>query len=516
MHEHQNQSAPGSTPIEPTVIASEPQGPPRRRLDIGPWLNRALAILAFAFLALCLLGVFFVLPRLVERPAPDPTAGAAVETSPVAPRSKPGQTSPPAKMLDQKEAETQRETAQSKLANILETADALETRQVKRWAADDYGRAQAEVEDGEKAYREQRYEPALAAYDSAMGILEALQQRVPEVVTQLVDDGFLALTAGDSAAATQAFEFALAIEPRHGDATKGLARANTLDQVLALVLEAEGYERLGNMDRAEEAYQRALKLDAQAPDVSAALSRIRQLKIDRRYRAAMSKGFAALAAGRFSQATTAFEEARKIKPHGQEVDAALRQTENQATTHRIKTLIEEADQAAGQEQWTRAAKQYGAALKLDADLPLAAQGKSRATERARLDEQLVQTIKQPLRLSDNAVYGQATALRDAAAGMSEPGPRLSGQIATLSRQLKEARTPITVNLNSDGLTQVTVYKLASIGRFEHHELALNPGRYTVVGIREGYRDVRIDFSVVPNEPGPTIQVQCEEKLAFGD
>jgi len=43
---------------------------------------------------------------------------------------------------------------------------------------------------------------------------------------------------------------------------------------------------------------------------------------------------------------------------------------------------------------------------------------------------------------------------------------------------------------SDNLTEVSVYRVGRLGRFTAQELLLRPGRYTVVGTREGYKDVR--------------------------
>jgi tetratricopeptide (TPR) repeat protein len=481
-------------------------------------LNRAILGLALGLLFLCLAGVIFVLPRFVEHPAPASVTAPEIAASPKALTAEPDalETPAPEKRVDPEIAEAQREAAQSRLAELLRIADALETKQAKRWAESEYKDALAAIETGEKAYREQRYQTALAAYDSVLQDLEALRDRVPEIIAQAIDDGYLAIAGGDSSAATEAFEFALAIEPGHQDAEKGLARAKTLDQVLALVAEAQGYERLGDLDEALSAYERALALDAEAPDTVTGLARVQQARTDRRYRKAMSEGFAAFNQDRLSEAITAFEMARKIKPHADEAAAALRQSRNLATSRRIEAAIADAERLAGQERWLEAAEKYRAALELDNKLPTAAVGNANAKARAKLDEQLRRALKEPLRLSDDAVFEEATALLEHAVSVADPGPRLRQQIATLSQQLEDARTPIKVTVQSDELTDVMLYKFGKLGAFGERELALIPGRYTVVGTRDGYRDIRIEFTVTPNLPAPSVLVQCEEKIAFGN
>jgi tetratricopeptide (TPR) repeat protein len=518
MPEHRDQSPPAFTPIQPVALDPE-DGSRHAPKGGGPWLNRVILGLALGLLFLCLVGVIFVLPRFVEHPATPASVTApeiAAKQEPDSAESDVSEIPTPEKRVDPEIAEAQRESAQSRLAELLRIAEALEAKQVKHWAKSEYEDALAAMETGEKAYREQRYEAALETYDGVLGELKALQERVPEVVNQAVDDGYLAIVGGDSAAATEAFEFALAIEPDHRDAEKGLARAKTLDQVLALVAEAQGYERLGDLDEAMSAYERALGLDAQAPDAVNGLARVQQARTDRRYREAMSEGFAAFNQDKLSEAISAFEKATEIKPHADEAAAALRQSRNLATSRRIETTIADAERLSGQERWSEAAEKYRAALKLDDKLPTAAAGNANAKARAKLDEQLRRIIEEPLRLSDNAVFEEATAVLERAASVADPGPRLRQQIATLGRQLEDARTPINVTLRSDELTDVVLYKFGKLGPFDERELALVPGRYTVVGTRDGYRDTRIEFTVMPNLPAPSILVQCEEKIAFGN
>jgi hypothetical protein len=59
---------------------------------------------------------------------------------------------------------------------------------------------------------------------------------------------------------------------------------------------------------------------------------------------------------------------------------------------------------------------------------------------------------------------------------------------------------------------VLVYHVGRLGRFEARRLELTPGRYTVVGTRAGYRDVRTQFTVGAGSSPPPVTVRCEEKI----
>ncbi len=69
-----------------------------------------------------------------------------------------------------------------------------------------------------------------------------------------------------------------------------------------------------------------------------------------------------------------------------------------------------------------------------------------------------------------------------------------------------------VILRSDGRTEIVIYRVARLGRFQEHRMELLPGTYTVVGSREGYRDVRQALTIRPGAPPMPLVVRCEEPI----
>jgi hypothetical protein len=51
-----------------------------------------------------------------------------------------------------------------------------------------------------------------------------------------------------------------------------------------------------------------------------------------------------------------------------------------------------------------------------------------------------------------------------------------------------------------------------MGRFYTRDLNLRPGTYTVVGTRDGYKDVRQKMVVKAGEEGLRITLKCEERI----
>jgi hypothetical protein len=131
---------------------------------------------------------------------------------------------------------------------------------------------------------------------------------------------------------------------------------------------------------------------------------------------------------------------------------------------------------------------------------------------AALHAQLDEYIANPDTLSQATTMGQATRLVVDITRMPDPGPRLVAQRDELSRLLKRAATPLTVQLVSDNLTDVSIYKVGKLGSFESRQLDLRPGTYVAVGSRPGYRDVRLEFRVAPEIDMEPIVVRCEEAI----
>jgi hypothetical protein len=165
-----------------------------------------------------------------------------------------------------------------------------------------------------------------------------------------------------------------------------------------------------------------------------------------------------------------------------------------------------------QEDWRAALAEYEAALAVDPNVTFALEGKERTAGRAALAEGLDFHARNAQRLSTEGVAREAEALLERARGVEAPGPRLRAQVGALERALAEARTAVTVVVESDGLTEVSVTRVGRLGPLKRRTLELRPGEYTATGTRRGYRDVRRRFTVSPGAPPLSVVVRCEEAL----
>ena len=226
----------------------------------------------------------------------------------------------------------------------------------------------------------------------------------------------------------------------------------------------------------------------------------------------MSEGIESLAAGDYLAARAAFRMAKQLMPDSHEPADGLMQVDQGMRLDNINTLEREASALERSEHWDAAATTYEEILKVDGALSFALDGLSQSRRMSALHKRLDDYIKDPDRLSISSVMQQATTLVVDITRMPEIGPRLAGQRDELSRLLKRAATPIPVELVSDNMTSVSIYKVGVLGTFSSTQLDLRPGPYVAVGVRAGYRDVRLEFRVTPENDMQPVVVRCEEPI----
>ena len=116
------------------------------------------------------------------------------------------------------------------------------------------------------------------------------------------------------------------------------------------------------------------------------------------------------------------------------------------------------------------------------------------------------------RLWDPAGRAEARTVLSMAAAAANPRQRLAASAANLERLAAAAEKPVRLRLESDGQTSIAIYRVGQYGAFSQREFELLPGRYTVVGTRTGFRDVRREVILMPGASPAAVVVKCEETI----
>ena len=516
----------GFVPIKPAAVdltagaGAREQNNRRLRARPSLWLGAAAA-LCIAII------VFFLLPRwgptlVVESgDAAGRTGPTAPDTVPMpaagnTPQSTGGATASGDAPWRKAQQFSVRKESQEILQQLLDAQKALEQSGVTVWGRKEYERAIEHARSGDAEYSRQNFTRALDHYTAALEIFNGLLDGMEQLFTDSMAAGATALAAGDAAAAGEAFGIALAIDPIDRTALLGMERAGTLTQVMDLVDEGDSLLRAGKAKEAVALYQQALEIDSHSERAGQQLQQAESQIRENEFNLAMSSGFSLLEQGRSGQAHEAFSTALKLKPRSRAARNGLDQAQHRITSEKINEALQQAGAAEQNEDWQGAVSAYDVALKLDGSLGNAREARQRATLRGEIHTRLEQILARPERLFDAGVYNEVAGFRDRIQALSEPGPVLARQLAGLDRILALADTPVTVELRSDNVTLVTVYKVGELGYFTSKTLSLRPGNYVAVGRRDGYRDVRVEFFVDPDKAMEPVVVSSSEKIALGN
>lgn len=405
-----------------------------------------------------------------------------------------------------------RQAAQDAAMALLRDLVALEDRGVTNWAADEFAAARLAGDEGDALYGQQAFDAALARYQEGVALAKQLIERSGEVLEAAIADGEAALAAGNGDEARRQFALALEIDTDNPVASKGMQRAEQLASVLEKLRLGKSAETAGDWRAARDHYREAVQLDGEYAAAREALARAEGRLAAGRFQDLMTRGFKELDAGNASAARSAFQEAARLRPSAAGPRDALAQVETSLRNRDIASRRAAAEAAERSEDWQTAVAAYRSILDTDGTLVFAREGLERAERRAQLAERMQLYINEPLRMFSNEAYNDARTALAAARQLADRGPVLSRQISELAGHIAAARIPVTVQLRSDGLTRVVIFKLGELGSFKEQAVGLVPGRYTAVGSRTGYRDVRREFEVRPGRPPAPVSIICEEPV----
>ncbi len=468
--------------------------------------------IALGLLVLLALAVIFALPAALvpveEKLAPSAAPAPAPAPAPVQANAQ----APAASPRPDGDSEPQRDAAHQALQDYLKLRARLELDDAGRWGEPGWSEAATRASAADRQFARRQFAAAARDYQAALQRLQQIEADRPVQLADAIEQGRRALTSDDVDGAIGHFEAALLIAPDDPDATAGIVQARKRGASIEQMARGRSAEAQGDLASARGAYLEATRLDPEYPAARTELQRV-TAEIDARdYMAAMTRALGALDAGRTTEADKALAEAERLRPGDPAVRDARARLQAMRAQAALDSLRRQAAAKVRAEDWPAAAGLYRKALAVDPAAGFAGTGLRRAEQRAKLHAQFDHYLDKPARVYSAAPLANAKQLLAAASDAPPQEPRLAKKIAALRELVVGAETPMTVTLQSDGATEVVIYRVGRLGRFDTHALQLTPGDYTIVGSRPGYRDVRKVIQLRPGRPPPMLLVRCEEAI----
>ena len=407
--------------------------------------------------------------------------------------------------------ERAKQRAEHSMEAFVVAREDLDATGADQWGGTDYRQMAKTGEEGDAYFLKKDYGPATEKYDQALKMVRGLRAQSGNVRNRLLEEGERALDIGDATHAREKFALALRIDPAGKRARQGMVRAEKAQSVARFMASGKNDENQGNLAFALADYQEAVNLDPDSDPARKAFQRVREHIAREEFQRLMSSGFNALDREDFQGARGFFKEAQALRPAAREAADALVQADQAMRLARMAKLQEEALEAERSEDWEGALKAYAGVLEMDPLVQFAVEGKERCLLHIRLFKRMAFYLNKPEVLESDQYLEQAEQLLTEAEGIAPKGPRFTGQLERLDHLVGIAKTPLPVTLESDNLTLVVVYRVGRLGTFFKKDLTLRPGSYTVVGMRDGYKDVRQQVLVKPGQP-VQVTVICTERI----
>ena len=409
-----------------------------------------------------------------------------------------------------------RKDAQLVLEKIVDIRDLLKSKSIEKWNAEKFNIALENISIGDDLYREGEYLRSIKQYREALDQLNNLKEDAAKIIESTIISANNNIEKLDSELTVEqtinSINLAFAIDKNNESIKLLKERSLKLPDLFNKVMQSDQFISEQKYEDAFSVLSEAIMLDPYRKKTKTSMENLNKQIKEKTFIEFMSEGFEAMDQNNFSSARKVFNEALKTYPERPDVYDALNQLESRESSFQIKERIKNAEANESLENWSEAKKEYEALLESDNSLVSLKARLINVRIRAELDEQLENLINNPLTLRSDGLHQKAKKLLKTAQGINQRGAKLEKQIESVSKIIVQARNPIPVNFFSDNKTKVTIFKIGSLGLFEKRTIELVPGKYVALGQRVGFRDVRLDFAIEPNEVDKNISIMCVESI----
>ncbi|MAE55332.1 MAG: hypothetical protein CMK23_05000 [Porticoccaceae bacterium] len=409
-----------------------------------------------------------------------------------------------------------RKDAQLVLEKIVDVRDLLKSKSIEKWNAEKFNIALENISIGDDLYREGEYLRSIKQYREALDQLNNLKEDAAKIIESTIISANNNIEKLDSELTVEqtinSINLAFAIDKNNESIKLLKERSLKLPDLFNKVMQSDQFISEQKYEDAFSVLSEAIMLDPYRKKTKTSMENLNKQIKEKTFIEFMSEGFEAMDQNNFSSARKVFNEALKTYPERPDINDALNQLESRESSFQIKERIKNAEANESLENWSEAKKEYEALLESDNSLVSLKARLINVRIRAELDEQLENLINNPLTLRSDELHQKAKKLLKTAQGINQRGAKLEKQIESVSKIIVQARNPIPVNFFSDNKTKVTIFKIGSLGLFEKRTIELVPGKYVALGQRIGFRDVRLDFAIEPNEVDKNISIMCVESI----
>lgn len=366
---------------------------------------------------------------------------------------------------------------------------------------------------GLRALNAADYAASVDGFEMASAILGDLEARSIQQTANLLEAADQALAAYQLDAARTAYQQVLELNAANAAATEGLTMVTALEGIAEEVKAIRGLEASGDLDAALAELERLAADHPQNSFIRQQRASLEGRILERDYQALLAASVKAEQAEDFGAAVAALEAALQLKSSSEE-QGRLAQLKEKYKAARLEILLTDGYEALKAGRYESARNFYKEAVALAPESKEARTGLEKASSLYLANIRYSQNIAAAAKYIEEGRFPLAAKLfNDAMA--ARPSHVTSSQLSEESRirtTLEKQATEVSVTIESDKRTYVSIIGVLPPDRFRDTELKLFPDVYKVRGTRPGYETVEVVLKVDATEGRQTITVECTEKI----
>lgn len=376
-----------------------------------------------------------------------------------------------------------------------------------------YREAVETYNSGLRALNAAEYQASVDNFEMSAAILGDLEARSIQQTGSLLEAAAEALAAYKLEAARTAYRKVLDLDAANAAATEGLAMVTALEGIAEEVKAIRALESAGQLEAALAEVERLAAKHPNNPFLRKQRASTEARILERDYQALLAKSVQAEQSEDFGAAVTALEAALQLKSTAEQQTrlAALKEKYKAA---RLEILLVDGYEALKAGRYESARNFYKEAVALAPESKEARTGLEKASSLYLANIRYTQNIAAAAKYIKEGRFPLAAKLFND--GMtSRPSNVTAAQQAEESRirsALEAQSKEVSVTIESDKRTYVSIIGVLPPDRFRDTELKLFPDVYKVRGTRSGYENVEIDLKVDATQGKQSITVECTQKI----
>lgn len=490
-------------PVEPRLTSDPTRRQSSSRFRIPARFVQGVAVLTFVA---CAIAIFVWVPQ--RDPLPIANEDSRNQDESVSSQS--GTENQETPFLDT-QLEKAKELAEKTLNDFSSLQDHFERNELgseKHLAL--YNEAIDRANNGDILFGKREFSAAQTEFETALEELRQLITTIDAEFNEWMKTGQQALDERDVEQSRIAFVHASEVKPLEQAAYDGLQRVEKLPRINELLRESDRARLRGNWNKALSLLDQVEMLDDLTLGLGARRESIFSAVSEEELNQLLTLGHQALNQDDFDEADRLFNEVMRRQPGNTAAETGLQESQVSRTVAQISSLRTTALEQERELELTAALQTYEQVLAIDPTLEFAIEGRDRVREIVTLSTQISTVLNDPGVLSGDQELELAQQILEDAKKYVNHSAAYDEALNEFAQVVDFASQYVPVILISDNATEVTLSTRGQLGSFERHEIQLRPGRYTLMGSRDGREDVRKTINV-QRDMDP-ISIICENEI----